>query len=223
MNRFFVYHPVFAWVIALFIALFGVISLRLLPIENYPSVAPPALNLAVTYNGADAEVMDRSVTAVIEKELNGRRQLPVYGVDQPLQRHRADYRHLQARHQPGRGAHQIQDRLSRAEPRLPQEVRALGIQVTEGSAGFLEVITLSSKSGQTSPVAMGNFAENNIRNELRRIEGVGDVQLFGSPYAMRIWLDPQKLAGTTCRPPKRWPPCRSRTARPPVVRSARSR
>lgn len=83
----------------------------------------------------------------------------------------------------------------RAEPRLPQEVRALGIQVTEGSAGFLEVITLSSKTGKTSPVEMGNFAENNIRNELRRIDGVGDVQLFGSPYAMRIWLDPQKLAG----------------------------
>jgi multidrug efflux pump len=183
MNRFFVYHPVFAWVIALFIALFGVISLRLLPIENYPSVAPPALNLAISYNGADAEVMDRSVTAVIEKELNGVDNF-LYMASTSRSNGTAQ---ITVTFKPGTNLDvartQVQDRLSRAEPRLPQEVRALG------------VITLSSKSGRTTPVEMGNFAENNIRNELRRIDGVGDVQLFGSPYAMRIWLDPQKLAG----------------------------
>ncbi|MET4898354.1 multidrug efflux RND transporter permease subunit [Sphingomonadaceae bacterium jetA1] len=195
MNRFFVYHPVFAWVIALFIALFGVIALRLLPIESYPSVAPPALNVAVNYNGADAEVMDRSVTAVIEKELNGVDNF-LYMASTSRSNGTAQ---ITVTFKPGTNLDvartQIQDRLRRAEPRLPQEVRALGIQVTEGSAGFLEVITLSSKSGKTSPVEMGNYAENNIRNELRRIDGVGDVLLFGSPYAMRIWLDPQKLAG----------------------------
>ena len=137
MNRFFVYHPVFAWVIALFIALFGVISLRLLPIENYPSVAPPALNLAISYNGADAEVMDRSVTAVIEKELNGVDNF-LYMASTSRSNGTAQ---ITVTFKPGTNLDvartQVQDRLSRAEPRLPQEVRALGIQVTEGSAGFL--------------------------------------------------------------------------------------
>lgn len=195
MNRFFVYRPVFGWVIALFIALFGVIAIPLLPIENYPSVAPPAINLTATYNGADAEVMDRAVTSVIEKELNG--------VDNFLYMSSTSRSNGTAQitvtFAPGTDLDvartQVQDRLSRAEPRLPQEVRALGIRVTESSSGFLGIVTLQSPSNAMPPVEIGNFAENNIINELRRIDGVGDVILFGSPYAMRIWLDPEKLAG----------------------------
>ena len=125
MNRFFVYHPVFAWVIALFIALFGVIALRLLPIESYPSVAPPSLNLAISYNGADAEVMDRSVTAVIEKELNGVDNF-LYMASTSRSNGTAQ---ITVTFKPGTNLDvartQVQDRLSRAEPRLPQEVQAL--------------------------------------------------------------------------------------------------
>ncbi|MFV0624873.1 multidrug efflux RND transporter permease subunit [Sphingomonas sp. ac-8] len=195
MNRFFVYHPVFAWVIAAFISLFGVIALRMLPIEQYPSVAPPALNLALNYSGASADVLDRTVTSIIEKEING--------VDNFLYMSSTSRSNGTAQitvtFQPGTDLDiartQVQDRLSRAEPRLPQEVRALGIQVTKSTAGFLEVITFQSKTGQITPVEMGNFADNNVINELRRVDGVGDVTLFGSPYAMRVWLDPEKLAG----------------------------
>jgi multidrug efflux pump len=195
MNRFFVYRPVFGWVIALFIALFGVIAIPLLPIENYPAVAPPAINVQASYNGADADVMDRAVTSVIEKELNG--------VDNFLYMSSTSRSNGTAQitvtFKPGTSLDvartQVQDRLTRAEPRLPQEVRALGVRITESSSGFLGIITLQSPTNALPPVEIGNFAENNIISELRRIDGVGDVLLFGSPYAMRIWLDPEKLAG----------------------------
>src|SRR3546814_11784847 len=91
---------------------------------------------------------------------------------------------------------QVQDRLSRVESRLPQEVRQLGIAVTKASSGFLMLIALQSDRPDVTTVEMGNFASNNILNELRRIHGVGDVQLFGSPYAIRLWMDESKLAGS---------------------------
>ena len=90
---------------------------------------------------------------------------------------------------------EVQDRLNRAEPRLPEDVRRLGIQITDNTSGFLMVVALTSKNGTLPVVELGNYAANNVVNELRRVEGVGDVQLFGSQYAMRIWLDPEKLAG----------------------------
>jgi multidrug efflux pump len=195
MNRFFVYHPVFAWVIALFITLFGLIALRSLPIEQYPAVAPPALNLAVTYNGADAETLDRNVTSIISKEING--------VDNFLYMSATSRSNGTAQitvtFQPGTNLDiartQVQDRLSRVTPRLPEEVRQVGVTVTKAAQGFLGVVALESKSGQTSAVALGNFASNRLSDEIKRIAGVGDVVQFGSQYAMRVWLDPEKLAG----------------------------
>ena len=200
MHRFFVYHPVFAWVIALFIGLFGVIALVNLPIEQYPEVAPPSLNLAVTYPGADAETLDRNVTSVIEKEMNG--------VDNFLYMSSTSRANGTAQitvtFKSGTNLDiartQVQDRLSRVEPRLPAEVRQLGITTTKASSGILMLIVLNTKSGQTTPLEMGNFASTRLMDELRRVEGVGDVLLFGSPYSMRIWLDPEKLAGYNISP-----------------------
>jgi multidrug efflux pump len=194
MNRFFVYHPVFAWVIAIFILLFGVIALRGLPIEQYPDVAPPSLNLQMTYSGADAETLDRTVTSIIEKEMNGVENFLYMSA---VSRSNGTAQ-ITVTFRPGTNLDiartQVQDRLSRVEPRLPQEVRQLGVTVTKSSSGFLMLITLVSKSGSTSALEMGNFASNTIIDEIRRVPGVGDVQLFGSPYAMRVWLDPRKLA-----------------------------
>jgi multidrug efflux pump len=195
MNRFFVYRPVFAWVIALFTLLFGFIALALLPVEQYPDVAPPSLTVQASFSGADAETLDRSVTSIIENEMNG--------IDNFLYMSSTSRANgtvqITVTLKPGTdldtARSQVQDRLSRVEPRLPQEVRQLGISVTKSSSGFLMMIALQSTDGSSSATEMGNFASNNIVNELRRIEGVGDVQLFGSSYAMRIWLDPAKLAG----------------------------
>ncbi|MET0268922.1 MAG: multidrug efflux RND transporter permease subunit [Sphingomonas sp.] len=200
MDRFFVYKPVFAWVIAAFIALAGVISLLQLPIEQYPSVAPPALNLAYTYTGADAETLDKNVTAVIERELNG-----IDGFLYMSSTSRSNgTAQIVVTFQSGTNIDiartQVQDRLNRAEPRLPEEVQRLGIQITDNTAGFLMLLALSSKTGQMTPLEVGNYTSNNIVTEIRRIPGVGDAQLFGSEYAMRIWLDPERLAGFALSP-----------------------
>ena len=195
MNRFFVEHPVFAWVIALFVALAGTIALFNLPIEQYPSVAPPSLNLAVTYNGADAETMDRNVTSVIEREMNG-----VENFQSMASTSRSNgTAQISITFKPGTDLDvartQVQDRLNRADPRLPEDVRRMGVQVTDNASNFLMVVAIGSKNNDVPELALGNYAANNVVNELRRVQGVGDVQLFASQYAMRIWLDPERLAG----------------------------
>jgi len=195
MHRFFVYNPVFAWVIAAFVSLFGVICLVMLPIEQYPDVAPPSLTLSITYTGADAETLDRNVTSIIEKEMNGVENF-LYMASTSRSNGTAE---VKVTFRPGTNLDiaqtQVQDRLSRVEPRLPQEVRQVGIGVTKSSSGFLMLIALTSKSGNTPAVELGNYASTRIMDEIRRVPGVGDVLLFGTPYAMRIWLDPEKLAG----------------------------
>ena len=147
MNRFFVYHPVFAWVIAIFVALFGVIALRLLPVEQYPAVAPPALNLQVTYNGADAATLDRTVTSIIEKEMSGVENF-LYMSSTSRANGTAQ---ITVTFKPGTdldvARSQVQDRLSRVEPRLPAPVRQLGVSVTKSSSGFLMLVTLESRTG----------------------------------------------------------------------------
>src|SRR5690606_15121400 len=142
----------------------------------------------------DAATVDHSVSSIIEEEMNG-----LDGFLYMASTSRANgSAQITVTFEPGtdldvaRG--QVQDRLSRIEPRLPQEVRQLGVTVTKASSGFLMLIALQSESSSVSTLAMGNFASNNVVNELRRIAGVGDVQLFGSSYAMRIWLDERKLA-----------------------------
>ncbi|SEB20265.1 multidrug efflux RND transporter permease subunit [Variovorax sp. YR216] len=195
MDRFFVYRPVFAWVIALFMALFGLIAVALLPVEQYPDVAPPALTVQAVYPGADAQTLDRSVTSIIEDEMNG---IDNFLYMSSISRANGSSQ-ITVTLRPGTdldvARSQVQDRLSRVEPRLPQQVRQLGITVTKSSSGFLMLIALHSQDGASSATSMGNFASNNIVNELRRIGGVGDVQLFGSSYAMRIWLDRDRLNG----------------------------
>lgn len=200
MDRFFVYKPVFGWVIAAFIALGGLIALLNLPIEQYPSVAPPALNLTYTYTGADAQTLDKNVTSVIERELNG-----LDGFLYMTSSSRANGSgQIALTFQSGTDLNvarsEVQDRISRAESRLPEAVRKLGIQISDNSSGFLILLALSSPDGSMSPLEVGDYAGNSIVNELRRVPGVGDVTLFGSQYAMRIWLDPSKLAGFSLSP-----------------------
>ncbi|PYE24271.1 multidrug efflux pump [Paraburkholderia silvatlantica] len=194
MNRFFVYRPVFAWVVALFVTLFGALALMLLPVEQYPDVAPPSLSISAVYSGADANTLDRTVTSIIEDEMNGVDNF-LYMSSQSRSNGTAQ---ITLTLRPGTNLDvalsQVQDRLSRVEPRLPLEVRQVGVSVTKASSGFLMLVALQSADGSIPAVELGNFAANNIVNELRRIPGVGDAQLFGSSYAMRIWIDPEKLS-----------------------------
>ena len=194
MANFFIHRPVFAWVIALLILLGGFLALRVLPIEQYPNVAPPSLEIAVVYPGADAATLDQNVTQVIEQELNG---VPGYLYMASTSRSNGTAT-ITLTFEAGTSLDvaqvNVQNRMNRVESRLPEEVRRQGINITESSNNFLMIVALTSKSGGSDSTALGNIASNQIIDELRRVPGVGDITLFGTSYAMRIWLDPDKLA-----------------------------
>ncbi|MET0270592.1 MAG: efflux RND transporter permease subunit [Sphingomonas sp.] len=194
IARFFIDRPVFAWVIALGIALAGLMALRVLPIEQYPTVAPPSLTIGVTYPGADATTLEQNVTQVIEQELNGVEGFLYMASSSQSNGTATITLTFQAGTDLDIAQTEVQNRLRRVEQRLPEEVRRQGIQVNKASSGFLMILALTSKSGTMSQLELGNIANTQVLDELRRVNGVGDLRLFGSEYAMRIWLDPDKLA-----------------------------
>jgi multidrug efflux pump len=192
--RFFIDRPIFAWVVALCITIAGVLTLQALPIEQYPSVAPPSLTIRATYPGADAATLEQNVTQVIEQELNGVEGLLYMSSTSNSNGSATINVTFETGTDIDKAQMDVQNRLTLVEQRLPEEVRRQGIPVQEANSGFLMLVALGSKTGQTEALELGNFANARIVDELRRVEGVGNVQVFASPYAMRIWLDPQKLA-----------------------------
>lgn len=192
--RFFIDRPIFAWVVALCIVLAGVLALRALPIEQYPTVAPPSLTINATYPGADAETLEQNVTQVIEQELNGVEGLLYMSSTSNANGAASITATFETGTDINKAQMDVQNRLTLVEQRLPEEVRRQGIPVREANAGFLMLVAIESKSGATPVAELGNFASARVVDELRRVEGVGNVQVFAAPYAMRVWLDPQKLA-----------------------------
>ncbi len=194
MPRFFIDRPIFAWVIALGILLAGIIALRSLPIEQYPDIAPPSLTISATYPGADAATLEQNVTQVIEQQLNGVDGL-LYMSSSSQSNGSAE---ITVTFESGTDIDiaqtEVQNRLSTVEARLPEEIRQQGITVRQTNSGFLMVVALTSKTGSLSGTDLGNIASLQVIDELRRVPGVGDIMLFGSQYAMRIWLDPDRLA-----------------------------
>ncbi len=192
MAQFFIGRPVFAWVIALFIVLAGLLALPNLPVAQYPNVAPPQIELTATYPGASVQTIDESVVSLIEQELNGVDQL-LYFSSKSSQ----GLATITITFQPGTDAElakvDVQNRLKVIESRLPRSVTQQGLQVEETSAGFLMIATLTSTDGRLDEIALSDYLTRNVLSELRRLDGVGKAQLFGSERAMRIWVDPQKL------------------------------
>ena len=192
--RFFIDRPVFSWVIALAIVFAGFLALRSLPIEQYPTIAPPSLTISAFYPGADASVLANNVTQPIEQELNGVEGF-LYMSSSSQSNGSAS---ISVTFRSGTDINvalmEVQNRLRRVEARLPEEVRRQGVQVLKANAGFLMIVSLTSKSRTMQTLELGNFAVARVVDELRRIPGVGDVRSFSSEYAMRIWLDPAKLA-----------------------------
>jgi multidrug efflux pump len=198
--RFFIDRPVFSWVIALTILFAGGIALRSLPIEQYPTIAPPSLTISAVYPGADASVMATNVTQPIEQELNG-----VEGFQYMSSSSQSNgTASIAVTFRSGTDINvalvDVQNRLRRVEARLPEDVRRQGVQVVKANAGFLMIVALTSKSRSMATLDLGNFAVARVVDELRRVPGVGDVRSFSSEYAMRIWLDPAKLASFNLTP-----------------------
>ncbi|MGF7160929.1 multidrug efflux pump [Rhodoligotrophos appendicifer] len=200
MPSFFIDRPVFAWVVALFIVIAGAIAIPLMPISQYPSVAPPQISINTSYPGASPEDIYQSVTRLVEEELNGAAGLLYYestsdasgGVE------------ITATFEPGTSPIfaqvDVQNRIARVEPRLPQEVAQQGIRVEQAGAGFLMVVSLTSTDGSVDAIGLGDYLSRNVVSEIRRVPGVGRAQLFATERSMRIWIDPDKMVGFSLTP-----------------------
>ncbi|MBB6117967.1 multidrug efflux pump [Rahnella inusitata] len=193
MPQFFIERPIFAWVIALFITLSGLIAIPQLPVAQYPSVAPPALTLSASYPGATPETMNASVISLLEREISSVGNLLYFESATDSSGNAS----ITVTFQPGTNIQlaqaEVQNQLKVVEPRLPQAVRQNGLQVEAANSAFLMIVGLKSPSGRYSAEELSDYFARNVSEELRRVSGVGKVQLFGAEKAMRIWVDPMKL------------------------------
>jgi multidrug efflux pump len=195
MPSFFINRPVFAWVVAIFIMIAGAIAIPLLPVAQYPTVAPPQISVQTNFPGASPEDMYQSVTRPIEEELNGVPGL-IYFESTSDSSGRIQ---LTATFAPGtrvgEAQVEVQNRIRRVEPRLPQAVVQQGMRVEQAGTGFLLVIALRSTDGRLDAVGLGDYLNRNVVGEVRRIPGVGSATLFATQRSMRIWMDPDKMLG----------------------------
>ncbi len=195
MAKFFIDRPIFAWVIAIFIVVLGGVAITQLPIAQYPPVAPPAIVISATYPGASARTLEESVIGVIEQEMNGSPGL-IY-MESVTQADGTGQ--ITLSFETGTNADlaqvDVQNRLSRATPRLPAAVTQQGVKVDKSRSNFLLFTILSSDDPAITPVTLGDYASRSVLPEIQRIPGVGQAQLFGTEQAMRIWIDPSKLVG----------------------------
>ncbi|MEH6745096.1 efflux RND transporter permease subunit [Hyphomonas sp.] len=194
MAKFFIDRPVFAWVIAILIMLAGGMALRALPIAQYPDIAPTTVSVSAVYPGASAEAVENAVTQVIEQQLTG-----LDGLDYITSSSNSDgSASITLSFEPGTDADiaqvQTQNKISLARPLLPEEVQRQGVTVSKSTGGFLLVTALYSPNSTFNQTDLGDYVRSNIYDTVSRVEGVGHVQVFGSQYAMRVWLEPEKLA-----------------------------
>ncbi|PHP95424.1 hydrophobe/amphiphile efflux-1 family RND transporter [Pantoea agglomerans] len=193
MAKFFIDRPIFAWVLAIIIMLVGALSILKLPIEQYPNVAPPAIEIQATYPGADAKTLQDSVTQVIEQNMNGIDGLMYMSSSSDS----SGTLTLTISFESGTDADiaqvQVQNKLQLATPLLPQEVQQQGIQVKKSSSSFLMVAGFISDDDNMTQNDISDFISSSIKDPISRTKGVGDTQVFGAQYAMRIWMDPHKL------------------------------
>jgi multidrug efflux pump len=195
MSSFFIDRPIFAWVVAIFIMLAGAISIPLLPVSQYPNVAPPQLTVYTTYAGASPSDIYQSVTQPIEQELNSVKDLLYFESTSDA----SGLMQIVVTFKPGTELSQasvdVQNAIRRVESRLPDAVQRQGVQISESGSSFLMLVGLKSTDGSMDAVGLGDYLNRNVLGEISRIEGVGRAQLFSSQRAMRVWLDPDKMLG----------------------------
>lgn len=193
MAKFFIDRPVFAWVLSLMIILFGVISIKFLPIAQYPTIAPPAISVQATYAGASAETTQQTVTSVIEQQLNGIDNL-LYMTSSSDSTGSCE---ITVYFNPGTNDDtaqvQVQNKVTLATPMLPSSVQQTGVNVQKSARNMALIVSVFDKNNQKTQEELGNYVAANILDQIQRLNGIGQVQLFGSENAMRIWLDADKL------------------------------
>lgn len=193
MPQFFIDRPVFAWVLAILITLMGTIAVLNLPVEAYPEIAPPQININTTYPGANADTVQSTVTQVIEQQLTGIDRLLYFTSTSNSNGNSQITLTFENGTNPDIAAVQTQNRVALAEPRLPNEVSQQGITIEKANAGFLMVVALRADDGGMDSQQLHNFFASRLIDQLKRIPGIGNVTQFGSEFAMRIWLNPDKL------------------------------
>ncbi|GAA4018877.1 efflux RND transporter permease subunit [Sphingomonas swuensis] len=200
MSQLFINRPIFAWVLAIIVMLAGVGAITQLPIEQYPDVAPPQVNVRATYPGASAETVENSVTQILEQQLTGIDGL-LYFSSSSSSRGSVSISAVFAKGtDPDTAQVQVQNQVQQAVSRLPQQVQQQGVRVTKSNPDFLLIVAVYDETDRRSNIDVSDYLTSNIQETLSRVEGVGDVNVFGSSRAMRIWLNPQRLAAVGLMP-----------------------
>lgn len=199
-SRFFVRRPVFAWVIALLIMMAGILAIRSMAVAQYPEVAPPSVRIKATYAGASAETIENSVTQVIEQQLTGLDNLLYFTSTSSSAGTVQITVSFKLGTNPDTAQVQVQDKLQQAESRLPTEVQEAGITVTKSQSDFLMIMALYDKTNKATSNDIADWLVSNMQDPLARVPGVGSLNVFGNEYAMRIWLNPTKLAAYDLMP-----------------------
>lgn len=200
MAQFFIHRPIFAWVIALVIMLAGILTLSNMPIAQYPTIAPPTVTISATYPGASAETVENTVTQIIEQQMNGLDGLRYISSNSAGNGSASIALSFEQGVDPDIAQVQVQNKLQSATALLPEDVQRQGVRVTKSSASFLQVLAFYSPDGSMSANDIKDYVNSNISEPLSRVAGVGEVQVFGGSYAMRIWLDPAKMASLQVTP-----------------------
>jgi HAE1 family hydrophobic/amphiphilic exporter-1/multidrug efflux pump len=195
MARYFIDRPIFAYVLAIMLMLAGGLAIRSLPIAQFPAIAPPAIAITATYPGADAQTLATTTTQVIEQQLKGIDNLRYFSSSSSSAGQLTITVTFEQGTDPDIAQVQVQNKLQAAVPLLPQEVQQQGIQVAKASANFLVIVGLYSEDGSHDGTDLADYIASRMQDPLSRVPGVGNIQLFGAQYAMRIWVDPVKLNG----------------------------
>ena len=200
MSRIFIERPIFAWVLAIITMLAGLGAITLLPIEQYPDVAPPQVNIRATFPGASAETLENSVTQIIEQQLTGIDGLLYFSSSSTSRGQVTITATFEKGTNPDIAQVQVQNQVQQALARLPQQVQQQGLRVTKSNPDFLMIVGVYDETDRSTNIDVSDFLVSTLQDELSRIEGVGETNVFGSPYAMRIWLDPDRLVSVGLMP-----------------------
>ena len=200
MAKFFIDRPVFAWVLAIIIMLAGVLAIRGLPVAQYPNIAPPSISITSSYPGASAKTLEETVTSVIEQEMNGIEGLLYMSSTSEASGSSTITVYFNAGTDVDIAQVEVNNRVKRVEARLPEEVRRQGVRVDKATRNYLMFVTLSSEDNSMNEIGLGNYASVKLLDQIRRVKGVGEANLFGTEYSMRVWVDPVKLTAFNLTP-----------------------